>query len=122
MTARDFEQVDLFEGVIETHATQRERLMRLLRAQEWVTNVDCIRAGIPNFRSRFSEMRRALERDGLTISSGERVTASVYKYRLRAAAPRCQPSTAPPSGRGGAADIHNWTFTGGGATNERSSQ
>lgn len=62
--------------------TQKGRLLTMLFSQEWVTNVDCIRAGIPNFRSRFSEMRVDLRKGGYDISEGERVTAGVWKYRL----------------------------------------
>ena len=62
--------------------TQKGRLLRMLFSQEWVTNVDCIRAGIPNFRSRFSEMREELRADGWGITEGERMTASVWRYRL----------------------------------------
>jgi len=62
--------------------TQKGRLLSMLFSQEWVTNVDCIRAGIPNFRSRFSEMRQDLRKGCYDISEGERMTASVWKYRL----------------------------------------
>lgn len=62
--------------------TQKGRLLTMLFSQEWVTNVDCIRIGIPNFRSRFSEMRVEMRASGWDISEGERVTAGVWKYRL----------------------------------------
>ena len=69
-----------------SHSEQRVRLMRMLLAAyhrgEYVTNVDCIQAGLSNFRSRFSEMRTDLRKQGWTISYGEYARKGLYKYML----------------------------------------
>jgi len=76
-------QLSLFAPVRKSsRLSQRDRLLRMLFSQEWVTNVDCIRAGIPNFRSRFSEMRVEMRRERWDITEGERMTASIWRYRL----------------------------------------
>jgi hypothetical protein len=58
--------------------SQKMRVLRMLRSNEWVTNTDFCRAFLPNFRSRLSELRR----EGYEITEGEYVRKGVWKYRL----------------------------------------
>jgi len=65
--------------------SQRERVLRMLRSNEWVTNHDFCAAFIPNFRSRLSELRQ----EGFRISEGEAVKKGLYRYRLEGG-PTCR--------------------------------
>jgi len=76
-------QLDLHfeERRASNRQTQKERVLAMLRANEWVTNVDFLDAfpRLPNFRSRLSELRR----EGYQIVEGQYVKEGVWRYGLR---------------------------------------
>jgi len=73
----------LVRGDARRHlSSQQERCLRIMRAAQrggyCATNRDFIIAGLPNFRSRLSELRRA----GYLISAGEYIAKGLYGYRI----------------------------------------
>jgi hypothetical protein len=74
-------QLDIqFDAPKASRKTQKDRVLAMLRAQEWVTNVDFLNAvpRLPNFRSRLSELRK----EGHQIVEGQYVQEGIWRYRL----------------------------------------
>jgi len=82
-------QLSLFSPVRQrTRVSQKERVLAMLlnayRRGEWVTNREFLNAvpWLPNFRSRFKDIKPELKEMGLKISEAEYVRPGVWKYRL----------------------------------------
>ena len=74
-------QLSLFAPVRKSsRLSQKDRVLAMLEANEWVTNVDFLDTfpRLPNFRSRISELRR----EGYQIVEGQYVKEGVWKYHL----------------------------------------
>jgi hypothetical protein len=71
-----------------TRMTQKDRVLAMLwnayKRGEWVTNVQFLEAvpRLPNFRSRFREIKAELKASGLTIGKAQCVHTGVWKYRI----------------------------------------
>ena len=81
-------QLDLPFTPRRTRLTQKDRVLAMLwdayRRGEWVTNVQFLETfpRLPNFRSRFREIKAELKESGLTISKAEHVSKGVCRYRI----------------------------------------
>lgn len=67
-------------GLDQRRESQKARVLAMLKAKEWVTNVDFLNAvpRLPNFRLRLSELRK----EGYQIVEGQYVREGVWKYHL----------------------------------------
>ena len=83
-------QLDLHfeERSASNRHTQKARVLAMLlnayRRGEWVLNLDFLNAvpRLPNFRSRFKDIKPDLKEMGLKIGEAEYVRPGVWKYHL----------------------------------------